>query len=362
MTYGKSKYLAKRTQSDKVLRDKAFKIASSPKCHGYQRGLASMVYKFFDKKSSGSGVATEPNYQLANELHRLIIRKFKRRKVYSSFRDNIWGPDLADMQSLSKYNRGIKYLLCAIDLVSKYAWVAPLKEKRGISIVNAFQKTISKSGEAESKGRRKPNKIWFDQRDEFYNNLFKRFLIINNIEMYSTYNEGKSAVSERFIRALKNKILKHMTAVSKNVFFDVLDNIVDKSVHRTIKMKPICVTSDSLAEYNENSNVTKPKFKVGDQVRISKEKNIFAKGYTQNWSEEVFVVSKIKNTVPWSYVISDLNGEPNAGSFYEKELQKTSQEKFRIEKVLKRKGDKLYVKWKGYDNRFNSWIDKKDLI
>ena len=211
----------------------------------------------------------------------------------------------------------------------------------------------------ESKGRRKPNKIWFDQRDEFYNNLFKRFLIINNIEMYSTYNEEKSAVAERFIRTLKNKILKHMTGVSKNVFFDVLDNIVDKyneTVHRTIKMKPICVISDSYAEYNENSNVTKPKFKVGDQVRISKGKS------AQNWSEEVFVVSKIKNTVPWSYVISELNGEPNAGSFYEKELQKTSQEKFRIEKVLKRKGDKLYVKWKGYDNRFNSWIDKKDLI
>ena len=146
MTYGKSKYLAKRTQSDKVLRDKAFKIASYPKCHGYQRGLATMVYKFFDKKSSGSGVATEPSYQLANELHRRIIRKFKRRKVYSSFRDNIWGADLADIQSLSKYNRGIKYLLCAIDLVSKYAWVAPLKEKRGISIVNAFEKIISKSG------------------------------------------------------------------------------------------------------------------------------------------------------------------------------------------------------------------------
>ena len=211
----------------------------------------------------------------------------------------------------------------------------------------------------ESKGRRKPNKIWFDQRDEFYNNLFKRFLIINNIEMYSTYNEEKSAVAERFIRTLKNKILKHMTGVSKNVFFDVLDNIVDKynkTVHRTIKVKPIGVTSDSYAEYNENSNVTKPKFKVGDQVRISKGKN------AQNWSEEVFVVSKIKNTVPWSYVISELNGEPNTGSFYEKELQKTSQEKFRIEeKVLKRKGDNLYVKWKGYDNSSNSWINKKDL-
>ena len=126
---------------------------------------------------------------------------------------------------------------------------------------------------------------------------------INKIEIYSTYNEGKSTVAERFIRTLKNKIFKHMTAVSKNVYFDVLDNIVNKynnTVHRTIKMKPIDVTSDSYAEYNEDSNVTKPKFKVGDHVRISKYKNIFAKGYTANWSEEVFVVSKIKNTVLWT--------------------------------------------------------------
>ena len=144
MAYGKSKDLAKRTQSDKVLRDKAFKIASDPKYDGYQRGLASMVYKFFDKKSSGSGVATEPNYQLANDLHRPIIRKFKRRKVYSSFRDNIWGVDLANMQSLSKYNKGIKYLLCTIDLFSKYAWIFPLKDKKGVSIINAFPKIISK--------------------------------------------------------------------------------------------------------------------------------------------------------------------------------------------------------------------------
>ena len=126
-------------------------------------------------------------------------------------------------------------------------------------------------------------------------------------------------------------------------------------------MKPIDVTSDSYAEYNEDFNKKDPKFKVGDHVRISKYKNIFAKGYTQNWSEEVFVVSKIKNTVPRTYVISDLNGEPITGRFYEKELQKTSQEKFRIEKVIKRKGDKLYVKWKGYDSLFNSWINKKEI-
>ena len=145
--------------------------------------------------------------------------------------------------------------------------------------------------------------------------------------MYSTYNEGKSVVAERFIRALKNKIFKYMTAVSKNVYFDVLDDIVDKynnTVHRSIKMKPIDIASDSYAEYIEYYNVTKPKFKVVDRVRISKYKNIFTKGYTQNWSEEVFVVRKIKHTVLWTYVISDLNGGPIAGSFYEKELQKTS--------------------------------------
>ena len=137
-TYGKSKDLTKRTQSDKVLRDKAFRTASDPKHDGYQRGLTSMVRKFFDKKSSGSGVDAEPNHQLANERHRQIIQKFKKKKVYSSFRDNIWGVDLADMQSLSKYNKEINYLLCAIDTFFKYAWVVPLKNKRGISIVNAF--------------------------------------------------------------------------------------------------------------------------------------------------------------------------------------------------------------------------------
>ena len=172
---------------------------------------------------------------------------------------------------------------------------------------------------------RKANKIWVDLGGEFYNNLFKRFSKINNIEMYSTYNERKSVVAERFIRTLKNKIFKHMKALSKDVYFDVLDDIVNKynkAVHRTIKMKPINVTSGSYAEYKEDSNEKDCEYKVGDRVRISKYKNIFAKEYAENWSEEVFVVSKIKNKVPWTYVISDLNGEPITGSFYQKELQK----------------------------------------
>ena len=153
------------------------------------------------------------------------------------------------MQSLSKYDKGYKYLLCAIGLFSKYAWVVPLKDKQGTSIVNTFQKIISKG--------RKSNKILVDQCSEFYNNSFKDFLKINNIEMYSTYNEGKSVVAKRFIRTLKSKIFKHMTAIPKNVYFDVLDDILNKynkTVHRTIKMRPIDVTSDSYAEYNEDFN------------------------------------------------------------------------------------------------------------
>ena len=170
MVYGRAKDLVKITQSDKILKDKAFRIANDPNYDGYQRGLASMVHKFFDKKSSGSGVVNEPNYQLENELHKPIIRNFKKRKVYSSFRDDIWGVYLADMKSLSKYNKGIKYLLRAIDLFSKYAWVVPIKDKKGTSIVNAFQKIISEG--------RKPNKIWFDHGSEFCDNSFKDFLKI----------------------------------------------------------------------------------------------------------------------------------------------------------------------------------------
>ena len=158
--YADHKDLINRAKADKVLKDKAYEIASNPEYDGYQRGLASMVYKFFDKKSTGSGTAkstAEPSSLiLADELHKLVIKKFNKRKVYSQFKDNIWGVDLAEMQSLSKKNKVIKYLLCAIDLFSKYAFVVPLKDKKGISIVNAFNKVIKQSNT-------KPNKIWVDQ-------------------------------------------------------------------------------------------------------------------------------------------------------------------------------------------------------
>ena len=156
-----------------------------------------------------------------------------------------------------------------------------------------------------------------------------------------------------------------MTSIPKNVYIDKLDDIVDKYnniYHTTIKMKPIDVKDNTYINANKEINNKDPNFKVGDHVRISKYKNIFAKGYMPNWSEEVFIIKKVKNTIPWTYVINDLNGEEIIGTFYEKELQKTSQEEFRIEKVIRRKGDKLYVKWKGYDNSFSSWIDKTSLV
>ena len=231
-----------------------------------------------------------------------------------------------------------------------------MKDKKGLSIVNAFQSILKKSN-------RKPNKIWVDKGGEFYNNSFKKWLQGNLIAMYSTHNEGKSVVAERFIRTIKNKIYKYMTPISKNVSIDKLDDIVNEynnAYHRTIKVKPIDVKDNTIIGKEVNDNESK--IKVGDHVRISKYKNIFAKGYTPNWSEEIFVVKGIKNTAPLTYVINDPNGEQIIGTFSEKELQKTNQEEFRIEKVIQKKGNKLYVKWKGYENSFNSWIVKKRLI
>ena len=156
-----------------------------------------------------------------------------------------------------------------------------------------------------------------------------------------------------------------MTPISKNVYIDKLDDIAKKcnnTYHTSIKTKPVDVKDNTYIGFKKGVNDKNPKFKVGDLVRISKYKNIFAKGYVPNWSEQIFIIKKIKNTVPWTYVLNYLNGEEIIGTFHENELQDTSQKEFRIVKILKKKGDKLYVTWKGYDNLFNSWIDKKDIV
>ena len=228
----------------------------------------------------------------------LLLENLIKENYIRNLKINIWGLDLADMQSLSRKNKGIKYLLCAIDLHRKYP---PLKDKKGISIVNAFNKIIKQSN-------RKSNKISVDQGGEFYNNVFEKWLSDNNINMYSTYNEGKSVVAERFIRTLKNKLYKYMTATGKNVYYNVLDDVVNKynnTKHSTIKMKPIDVGDNNKRVHIDEHNEKDSKFKVGDRVRISRYKNIFAKGYAPNWSSEIFIVDKINDTVPHTYNLKD---------------------------------------------------------
>ena len=234
------------------------------------------------------------------------------------------------MQLISKFNKGFRFLLRLIDISSKYAWVIPLKDKKRITITNTFQKILDESN-------CKPNKICVDKSSEFYNRSRKSWLEQNDMEMYSTHNKGKSVVDERFIRTLKNKIYKYLSSISKNVYINKLDDIVNKynnTYHSISKMKPVDVKSNTYINSSKEINNNLPQFKIGDTVRIRKYKNIFGKFYTPNWSEKVFVIKKVKNTVSWTCIVNDLNGKEIVGTFYENEFQKTNQKEFRIEKVI----------------------------
>ena len=260
------------------------------------------------------------------------------------------------MQAFSKFNRGVKYLLAVINIFSKYGWLIPLKDKTGKSVASAL-KTIFKE--------RKPEKMWVDKGKEFYNKDVKDL-----IELYSTENEEKSSVVERWIRTMKEKMWKYFSAKSTNVYMNVLSDLVkeyNNTGHSSIKMTPVKASKKEnelevwrnlYPEHHEIYDIN-PKFSVGDKVRIKK---TFEKEYTTRWTEEVFTIVEVKRTRPPTYKIADLNGEEIKGSFYEPELQKTSQELFRIEKVIKRGKTKSLVKWKGYSNDFNSWVDNKDIV
>ena len=211
----------------------------------------------------------------------------------------------------------------------------------------------------------KPNIIWGDKGRQFDNRSMKSWIEKNDIVMYSIYSEGRSVVIERFFRTLKNKIYKYMISVSKIVYIDKLDDIFNKyndTYHSTIKMKPADVKSNTYVKSGKEMNNKDSKFKIGHIVTISKYKNAFAKDYVPNRSEKVFVIRKVQNIVLWTYVFRDLNGDKTVRTFYEKELQNTNQIEFRVKKVLKRKDNKLYVKWKGYNDLFNSWTDIKDIV
>jgi transposase InsO family protein len=298
--------------------------------------------------------------ELAEELHKPVRRKFERRRVRVNGIDEIWAADLIDMQVFSKFNKGVKYLLSVIDIFSKYGWLIPLKDKTGKSVAAALKKIIQKG--------RKPTKMWVDKGTEFYNKEVQRL-----VELYSIENEEKSSVVERWNRTMKEKMWKYFSAKSTNVYIDVLHELVDQyntTWHSTIKMTPV----DASKKKNENTvwrnlypdhdkvRVIDAKFSVGDKVRINKKKKTFEKGYTPRWTEEVFTISAVQNTSPVTYKITDYNNEEIKGTFYEPELQKTSQEIYRIEKVIKKGRTKSLVKWKGYPETFNSWISNKELI
>ena len=263
------------------------------------------------------------------------------------------------MQVFSKFNRGVKDLLAVIDVFSKYGWLIPLKDKMGKSVASAL-KTIFKE--------RKLEKMWVDKGKEFYNTHVKDL-----IELYSTENEEKSSMVERWIRTMKEKMWKYFSANSTNIYLNALPNLVreyNNTRHSSVKMTPVKASKKENELrvwrnlYPEHFKIyhIKPKFSVGDKVRISKQKKTFEKGYTTRWTEEIFTIIEVKRMSSVTYKIADFNGDEIEGTFYEPKLQKISQELFRIEKVIKKGKKKSLVKWKGYSDDFNSWVDNKYIV
>ena len=279
--------------------------------------------------------------------------------------DKIWAADLADMTAFKDYNDGYTFLLLVIDTFSKYGWIIPLKNKKGETMVKAF-KTIFEEG-------RTPGKLWTDKGTEFYNKNMNDLRKLYDIELYSTENEEKSSIAERWIRTMKEKMFKYFTDYNTNKYIDVLPDLVEdynNTVHSSTKLTPIEASKEknelkvwrNLYPDRYKTSRLNPKFSVGDEVRITKKKKVFEKGYTTRWTEEIFTIKEIRETNPITYKLEDLQGEEIKGTFYEPELQKTEQQIYRIEKVIKKEKGKSFVKWKGYSDKFNSWVDNKDLI
>ena len=256
-------------------------------------------------------------------------------------------------------------MLTVTDIVSKYAWVAPLKNKQSSTLKNSLNELFKKG--------RKPLNLHVDKGTEFYNKEVKNLLNKYNIHLYSTYSHLKASIVERFNRTLKGLMWKKFTLNGNNKWIDLLDNLVEKykkTKHRTIGMKPVDVNECNVTKVIDRIRNTtyyklkekKPSFKIGHVVRISKEKHIFEKGYTANWTAENFTIIKVRPTTPVTYKIKDYRDEVIDGNFYEEELKKCKYpNKYLIERVLKKKGEKLFVKWLGFDNTHNQWIHKSEL-
>lgn len=301
--------------------------------------------------------------QLVKELHAPARRNYPRRRVITHGYDDLWQADLVDMQPYAKVNKGFKYILTVIDVLSKYAWAIPLKSKSAKDVRAAFTVIISDS--------RKPKNLQTDNGKEFYNASFKSLLSENGIHHYSTYSVMKASVVERWNRTLKNAMWMAFTANGSYEWVNMLHRLVadyNKRVHRTIGMAPQKVTptiaKKLLTTVYSNVKIAGPaKFKVGDFVRVSKYKTVFARGFTPNWSTEVFKIIKVRVTNPATYSLADSRGQPIMGGFYEHELKIAKYPDVHlVEKILRKRGNQVYVKWLGFDSSHNSWINKKNVL
>ena len=324
---------------------------------GYS-GVNQLVKKTrYSKKKVEEFLAKQRVYT----LHKPIRHRFKTRRVLVSNIDDQWQADLVDMQKLSKYNKNYNYILTVIDIFSKFAWAIPIKKKTGEEILKAFNIIFK---------YRRPMKIHTDKGLEFINkptqNLFQKL----GIHWFTTENETKAQVVERFNRTLKSKMYKYFTANNTKTWIDIIHDLIfnyNNSYHRSIKMTPVeaSLEKNSKSVYdslfpNEKIGKLKGKFKVRDRVRISKKRKDFTKGYLPNFTEEIFVILKVLETDPPTYILNDMNDEIIKGSFYEQELVKYENDAYEIDKIIKRKKDKLLVKWKGYIEP--SWINKSDMM
>ena len=331
-------------------------------------GGAEKLYRYVKKDGKYNLTRKQVREWLAgNEtytLHYPVRKEFTKSRVMAYAMDDLWQLDLIDMASLARYNSGYKYLLTCIDVLSKFAWVVPLKDKTGKTLVKALKKIL------ESK--REPMNIQSDKGTEFTNKIFQSFLKEKGVHFYTTNNTTKASVVERFNRTLKEKMYKYFTHHDTSKYKNVLASFVrayNNSYHRSIKTKPNLVTKLNEGDvwktlYGKKRSVKKRKYKVGDRVRISRAKQTFEKGYRPNWTQEVFNVTKRKKRDVPIYNLEDDNGEEVSGTFYEPELQKVYKDKegvFRVEKILKkrrRKGKQEYfVKFLGYPSSFNLWVD-----
>lgn len=303
--------------------------------------------------------------QIANEIHKPARKRFSRRKVIVKGLDDLWQCDLIDMIKYNKFNKGYKYLLTVIDVFSKFAWARPIKDKSAKAVTNAM-KEILMSG-------RKPNNLQSDLGSEFYNKYFKELINKYSINHYSTYSSLKASVVERFNRTLKNLMWKKFTINGSYNWKDMLQQLIktyNNKRHSTIKIKPCEVNKNNeqhilqnIYKYKKSLSTKGAKFDVDDYVRISKYKSEFSKGYTPNYSTEIFKIYKVVQTEPVTYLLNDVDGKPILGGFYQEELVKVKYpDIYLVEKIVKRKNDKVYVKWLGFPSSKNSWISKDSIV